>query len=498
MQRLLKTVLLGLGILTSTVFISCSVTRNYNPDQKFSREELAEDYSLLRKMLETKHPSLYWYTPKDSMDHYFDNGKKQITDSMTEREFAWKVIAPLLSTIHCGHTSFLMSKGWQKFMKNRIIPTFPLSMKIWNDSMMVVNQRMSSGEIPRGSFIRSINGLMADDIIDTLFQYMSADGYAYNMNYVRLSTSFPYFFRNVFGISENYVINFTDSSGNDHSAELNWFIPKTDSTQSAIRKKKIKRKRTGPKPKKKEWYRNLEYDSGFALMTVNSFTKGQLNNFYRKSFRELRNNGTKNLVIDLRINGGGNINKSVALAKYIKTQPFKVADSAYSISKNFNPLSRNIQKSFLYNLGLIFFSKKQADGNYHFGYWERHLFKPKRKNHFNGKVYVLTNGLTFSAASMFCSIVKGEEHVTITGEETGGGWYGNSGIIIPNTVLPNTKLRVRLPFFRLVQSAHPKVKGSGVQPDWYIGPDWRDVLTGRDTKIEAIKNHILREGISLK
>ena len=81
----------------------------------------------------------------------------------------------------------------------------------------------------------------------------------------------------------------------------------------------------------------------------------------------------------------------------------------------------------------------------------------------------------------------------MAGEETGGGWYGNSGILIPEITLPHTHLRVRLPFFRIVQYQHIANKGTGVIPDVYVGPDWRDILNGTDTKIEAVKKIIEEE-----
>ena len=111
-------------------------------------------------------------------------------------------------------------------------------------------------------------------------------------------------------------------------------------------------------------------------------------------------------------------------------------------------------------------------------------------NHYNGNVYVLINGLTFSASTLFCNLVQGQDNIILAGEETGGGWYGNSGILIPNITLPKTKLKIRLPFFRLVQYQHIEEKGTGVIPDVYIGPNWRDILQGRDTKLEAVKKMI--------
>jgi hypothetical protein len=62
--------------------------------------------------------------------------------------------------------------------------------------------------------------------------------------------------------------------------------------------------------------------------------------------------------------------------------------------------------------------------------------------------------------------------------------------MIPDITLPNTKMRVRLPFFKLVQYDHIPVKGTGVIPDIYVGVSWRDVLKGVDTKIEKVKQMI--------
>ena len=73
---------------------SCSVSKDYSPAKKFPKQELQQDFSVLKTILEEKHPSLYWYTLKDSMDNYFDRGYESIQDSMTELQFGWKIIAP--------------------------------------------------------------------------------------------------------------------------------------------------------------------------------------------------------------------------------------------------------------------------------------------------------------------------------------------------------------------------------------------------------------------
>ena len=474
------------------VFFSCSVSRNYNPNKKYSPEELRQDYVLLRNILEKEHPSLYWYTPKNEMNHFFDAGYKAISDSMTELQFGWNILAPVTAAIHCGHTSFSMSKGWNKFIKNKNIPSFPLYLKVWSDTMMVTgNLNRNDSVMERGHFITAINGIKNADIINRMFSYMPEDGYADNVNYIRLSMGFPYFHRNIFGLYKTYFVNYTDSNGIEKNTFLPYYAPPSD-TLKEKKERKIKERRITYKEKLQE-IRSLQFDSSFALMTVNGFAKGHLNHFFRSSFRNLRKRNIKTLIIDLRANGGGDINKSVILTKFLRKTPFKVADSAYSVTKNLRPYTRNISSGFFNNIGLLFVTHKKKDGKYHFGYWERHTFMPKRRNHFDGKVYVLTNGLTFSASVLFCNAVKGQENITLAGEETGGGWYGNSGIMIPAITLPNTKLRVRLPFFKLVQYQHIDTKGTGVIPDIYLGPNWRDMLNGVDTKVETVKKLIASE-----
>ncbi len=476
-------------LLILAFFSSCSVSKNYNPDKKYSKGELQEDYTLLRNILEKKHPSLYWYTPKDSMDYFFNEGYKAIEDSMTELQFGWKILAPLTSVIHCGHTSFSMSKGWNKFIRHKSIPSFPLYLKIWNDTM-VVNYNLNKNDsiIKKGTIITSINGISSAEIISIMFDYMVEDGYSDNVNYIRLSTSFPYFHRNIFGLYKTYNVGYIDSTGAEKNISLPYFNPPSDSTGKFKKQEKLEKKisRSG----RLENIRSLQIDTSFALMTINSFSKGHLKTFFKRSFHAMHENNVQNLVIDIRANGGGDINNYVVLAKFLRNTPFKVADTAYSKSKNFRPYTRHITSGLFNNIGLFFLSHKATDGNFHFGFWERHTFTPKRRNHFDGDIYVLTNGLTFSASTLFCNAVKGEPNVTLVGEETGGGWYGNSGIMIPDIKLPNTKLRVRLPFFRIVQYHHIAEKGTGVIPDVYIKPVYEDVVNGVDTKMEWVRQFI--------
>jgi hypothetical protein len=482
-------------ILTPWLLLSCAATnKQYDPSKKYDRKSLQEDYVLLRNILETKHPSLYWYTPKDSMDLYFNRYSRLVEDSMTEQQFGWKIIAPLIDKIHCGHTSFGMSKEYGRWVRNKRFASFPLSMKVWNDTMAVTtNLNRKDPLIKKGTLIKSINGLDTKTLVNRMFDYMPEDGHANNVNYIRLSSNFPYYHRNIFGLSKQYNVVYIDSNGNDQLTKLPLFEVKRDSSKKQPSRDTATVKM--PKASREERLKNIrslsiDTANNSAVMVLNTFSANGLRVFYRRSFRNLKKMGINSLVIDLRSNGGGRINLSTLLTRYVTRQSFRVADTAFSVAKTLKPYTRYIKGKWLNNVGLFFTTTRKTNGQYHFRHWERKMNRPKKMNHYNGNVYVLINGPTFSASTLFCNAVKGQVGITLVGEEAGGGWHGNNGIMIPDITLPNTHLRVRLPLFRLVQYNHVPKNGLGVMPDVYVGTSYDALLKGYDKKMQVVMEMI--------
>jgi hypothetical protein len=477
-------------IALAVLFYSCATSnKNYTPYKKYPKEKLRQDYSLVQNILEKKHPALYWYTSRDSMDIYFDKYYNAIEDSMTEQQFGWKILAPLTDKIHCGHTSFGMSNAYNKWVKNKITPSFPLFMKVWNDTMAVTgNLNRKDSILKRGTIIKSINGLGATALQQYMFNYMTEDGHANNVNYLRLSNNFPYYHRNIFGLSKEYAVTYLDTTGAVQSIKLPVFDPPKDTAQRKRLIPIVKKSKKVVRQQHLQNLRSLAIDTAnnTAVITLNTFGSGKLHKFFRQTFRYIKKSGITNIVLDIRSNGGGKVNASTLLTKYVTRMPFKIADTAYAAVKNLRPYAKYIAGKFLNNIQLFFLTRKRSDGFYHFGYWERKLYQPKKHYHFNGDLYILTNGQTFSASTLFCNAVKGQQGITILGEEAGGGWHGNSGIMIPDITLPNTHLRVRLPLFKIVQYKHVPKNGLGVVPDIYVGTSYEALLKSYDKKMQVV------------
>jgi len=481
-------------------FTSCVSSRQpgYIFNQKYAPGELKEDVVLLKNILEANHPSLYWYTPKDSIDYYFNTTINTINDSLTELAFRNKV-ASCISKIRCGHTSVRLSKAYDRLAIKHRYPQFPLFLKVWGDSLVVLGSAFPKDSVlKRGTIINSVNGKNARQLLDPIYDVISTDGYSDNYKSQVVSNNFPAWYKAVFGLDSTYTVSYIDSAGHSANVIIKNFAPVKDTTR---RKDTIVR--TAPQPPLKEPSRKeirelrllskrsmfVDSSTSTAFMRITSFNGGRLRRFYRRSFKRLQEQHVQHLVIDLRENGGGNVELSTKLARYLVDTSFRIGDTVAAISRTF-PYKKHIHNWLLYWFPMNFLAHKKDDGRIHFGYYENHSFKPKKKNHFNGEIYILQGGVTFSASTMFISTMKGQSNVTVAGEETGGGYYGNSAMHLPTIELPHTHLRVVLPMYRLVIDHTREKNGRGIMPDLYIPPSSVAIKQGVDYKIEQIKKYI--------
>jgi Peptidase family S41 len=484
------------------VMMGCSAGKSsFSPAKKYSLRQVQKDYTIYQNILEEYHPGLYWYTSKDSLDGYFRQGREWLKDSMTEPEFR-KVLTYVTAKINCGHTSVRSSKKQARYIDTaRIGGIFPLSMKLWEDTIIVAtNLNRRDSVLKRATVIKSINGRNNQQLVDTLFDYISTDGYNRTHKFQTLSNRgyFGTLYTTLFGLSRFYDIEYIDSAG----ILKNIRVPVYNPTRDTFNRRLIRPATNIPQPSRKERKeiqlsnaRLLQIDSvnHSAMMNLSSFGRGYgLKKFFRQSFRALKKNGITHLIIDVRSNGGGSVTNSTFISRYLSDHRFKVGDSLYAIRKN-GHYGRYIENNFFNGLFITFFTSRKKDGFYHFGYFERHYFKPKKKNHFEGKTYILTGGNSFSATTLFASTVIKQDNVTVVGEETGGGAYGNSAWLIPDVTLPETGVRFRLPLFRLVIDKNYPKTGKGVQPEVPSFPTTEAIRRNADYKLEKAMEMIKQD-----
>lgn len=468
-------------VITLCVLWSCSNTKPvFNPHQKYSVTQLRKDYDLFQKILEERHPSLYWYISKPSMDSVFNNGRRSITDSLTEADFR-KILMRVITPVQCGHTAIQPSKAYIKYLdtvKNN--PPFPFTIKTWGDTTVLVSTTVKKAPIKTGDIIDSLNHISIPSLLDTMYQFIPSDGNNIVAKSQRISgtPSFGILYTLLYGIQDAYLISYKDDQGQSHSFCIKQEHPEQSDVQKENKLSKTKRLQQA---------RSLEInkDSSYALMQLHSFSeKLKLKKFFHHSFKLLKKAQTPNLVIDLRLNGGGRLNNTNSLLRYITTQPYKTADSIYALASQ-SKYSKYIENDFWIKL-LIQTSTKKIEGKFHYQRLEKKYYRPRKKYHYDGHIYLLSGGLTYSASTLVLNTLKGQPNVTIVGEPTGGGAYGNTAMLIPVVTLPNTKTRMYLPLFRMVINKNVPQNGQGVQPDIFVGPTVEAIRMQQDYKMDKV------------
>ena len=476
-----------------TVFLKQTNAQRIPPPlPKMAAAPLIDDIVLLKKILEANHPSLYWHTSKDSIDYYFQETIAGITDSLNELEYKNR-LSKLVAHIKCGHTTVRFSKAYGKIAAQYRYPQFPLALKVWDDSLVVLSSAFRNDSIfKRGTIVTAINQRKPVEILDSMYQYISTDGYSVNHKSQLISNNFPGWYKTIFGnVDSIYAIRYIDSTGIEKESTLKAYRPVIDTTKgSSESNKRAKLSRREMRKLSLLNKRTMVIDTATstAFIRLTTFTGGRLKSFFRKSFKALSKLSIQHLVIDLRENGGGNGSNSIRLTQYLTDKPFKVGDTVAAISRKF-AYSRYIKPSFVYWMAMNFGGRKESDGKIHYRRYEQHYYAPKQTHHFNGKLYLIQGGYTFSAATMFISQLQGQANVKVLGEETGGGYYGNSAMHIPKITLPNSGIMVSLPMYRLVINKD-RQKGRGIMPDIIIKPSSKAIREGYDIKIAEVRKII--------
>ena len=454
--------------LICLLFTSCAPNaQQTNPQKEISSSLLKTDFNIFRKTVEEAHPGVYWYTSKKDMDAYFDSVYASIDKPMNDIDF-YKLMMNVVANLRCVHTSISLSQERERAAASNL-KLLPFDVMIVNEKAYISETFDSS--LQRGFEIQTINDLPVDQIVQKMLAIIPTDGYNTTNKYQLLNRGM---FRRTYALlmpsSDTFVIDGIDASRQARRVKVAAIAPdfnrRPPSAQDPI-----------------SW--QLQDSTG--ILNLRSF-QVNTSEFARRIdsfFIQLHKRKIKRLIIDLRNNGGGNNVNVSELYSYFADEPFyhlrKTEVSKQSISYR-NHISNIAEYDNLQ-------ARLARDSSYEIvQYPGRSLREPKSTNHFNGKLIVLVNGATISAASEFVALIHGNKRGTIIGEETGGGHYGSTGGSYLNLVLPNSQLRARIPTIRIFTAVPEDLKkqphGRGVIPDYPVNYSIDDILKGRDRVME--------------
>lgn len=434
--------------------------------QRLSPEEALEDIESLENNLIRYHAGLNRYTPADSIARYFDLVRSGLTKETDVVEL-YKEVTFLLSKVRCGHTrSSMPLEANDGFKTSQLF--FPVSIAYLGQRLYIDDLLTNAGDLKRGEEILTINGLSIKEITRRIFEHQASDGFINTGKYRLTALYFRYYYQlYVAPDVDRYSLTIRGLDGKIRRVT----VPGESYEQLSSLNK----------PLPEQAVLSLEHKADYSYMKIGTFVSYYLRNaglnyeqFLAESFKTLNERGAKNLVLDLRGNGGGDDNYGALLVSYFANKPFRyferieVTDAYSGYGSVRKEGERNLMTS---HKGLL-------------------LWQPEQ-NRFSGKVYVLTDGWSFSTCADVASVLHYNKWASFIGEETGGGYDGNTSGNSRTLTLAHSGIKVNIPMWMYTTAnAGHHYHGRGVIPDYPVIPSPVEVVAGEDVVLRKAEELI--------
>ena len=430
--------------------------------QHFTVDQVLGDLQHLKEAIETYNPALKAYNP----DFESLSGKlleKIPNDSISLIDY-FQYVSKLCALSNEGHFAL---GDWSDtvhvgFGKNRY-KYFPISVKILSNKIFVWEDYSNEQELTKGAEILSINGLSSSDIISQLDGFLPSDGTIKTYAHKKITIGFAWMYYLYVAQPELFEIDFKLLNGDKKSVSIEAINISKQRTnyQTYVTLK------SDTNDLEADIFYTLTHEEGISFLTLPSFDFKRIEKYdvdakhmYASIFEELSLKNSAYLVIDLRGNTGGRYEFANGIIPHIDTS------------------NDNIP-----------FLKKSVSWK---GKEKTHKTPKPSKAPFQGGIYVLVDGLTFSSGSSLTRYLKEFANATIIGEETGSRYEGFVAGSQQYITLPNSKVIIKIPRYwtSYPTSSKQSTTNRGALPDHEITYTIEDLMNGKDLHMEKVRSLI--------
>ncbi len=445
-------------------------------------ESLREDLQVVRRSVEQAHPDPYRYKPKEEMAMLFDSVAASIREPMTADRFIQAVL-PVLKAMGDAATGLRPSAAVQQAYAHTV-PLVPFTVAVIQGRLYVDQELKGFRSLPTACELLRINGRTAAEVLALLRGAQVPEGADTTLLDRRIEQDFPLLYHRHVEAAKRFEVEFRSMDGVVGTREI--FALTRDEMQQTHRPKGV-----GLAP----WRLEEVAGTRTAWLTLATFNAEELlerrinpERFLSDALLALRKREVTTLVIDVRGASGIDPGMAEQVFAMVATQPYRVLKSMYV-------RSGIIPDSYRYaDPAPDFFAS--AEGAYLPEHDGRRVLKaddPRleklqpAKEAFQGKVYVVGDGLTTGAAAAFVMLAKRSGRARTVGEETGSNATSFCGGRTMQFTLPNTACVLELPLTCFVPEGTPSGPADhGERPMYAVPQRAEDLAQGRDTVREAL------------
>ncbi|GMM92710.1 S41 family peptidase [Qipengyuania sp. MTN3-11] len=458
----------------------------------FTAAEAQEDLRILYQRLQEEHVDLFARRRKTDYDAQIDRLGAQIDRPIPKYKFRL-LLHKAMAFGEIGHakTEAALEDVFAHVGAGGGI--IPLSIVYREEAMLTDNWTGTSEALPPGSRITGLGGMPTADFEAEVRKLVSAD--TTRLLRAQIELGLPAYLYLVFGPRDALTVQFVTPDGNSGTHDV--------AAMPLGEMYALHDERPVERPDRNanaRVYRDLG-DGLFYLQPGPfsatseergedgaAYTIGPFREFVAQAFAALANSGARDLIVDLRGNGGGDASFSDLIIARLTDQPYRHS-ARYEIragpntkavwaGRDANPetLSGRIAAAL----------RTAADG-------ERvsidlPAIQPITDDGFNGRVWVLVDRHSFSNAAVVAALMQDLDIAAVMGEETADvpTTYG----AVESFALPNSGASIVYPKAYMVRPSGSEAI-RGVVPDFPIPPN--PIGSARDTVLEAAIKEIKRE-----
>jgi len=436
-------------------------------------EALREDLAIARRVIEESHPGAYRYASPAELAAAFDRAARAIDRPMDATSF-FRHAATAVMSIRCAHTAVTLPETLQRAI-DTTVPLLPLAVRRIGRRLYVLHDLSEPPAGLAGAEIVAIAGIPAARLLDTLEATLPRDGDVESSSAWRVDgLRFGMHLERVFRLHAPYAVEVRGRDGRRRVTLAGRPRPVlVDSLKARF---------------PRDWPPAQALESGFvdggAIARIalhrfsehDSVSQAALHAALAQAFDSVRVHHSRALILDLRANGGGEDELGLALLSELLPKSFTYYDSLVINAREFS-FARYIQAEDPLPPG---FAVPKPDGRLAgIGHPNLGTHEPAA-NHFDGPLFVLMDGRSFSTTCEFLSNLHPRRAATYIGEEAGGATGGNTSGFDITVRLPHSGVRLIVPQMTYYMAAHDRPLRRGMMPDVPVTPSIADWIDGRD------------------
>lgn len=460
-------------------------------EDPISVENLRKDLTLLENAILELYPSLN----EVMSDEEFHNGMEALRQSVTEPVFP-RLNIPLLSfpsLLHDSHLAMLRDN----FEVKQLDFYTPVFYNSWCNDTMWVMVTTKGFEQYAGRVIKSIDGVTASDYAKQVYKYI--DLYDLDVQShkeetcVELGMFNVILNRNATADTKSHIV-FDDGEEIDipYCKHPGKFI-----TEGTKLHKMLQWQYINTMIFSDSVYTTRHLNDSTDYLSIRTFDLYDLH--LEQVLQWIGECKAPNMIIDLRNNDGGDVYVLNKLLACFAQQPMNRQRGGYLYVKkqgNFETLRYSENHS---NDEIIFPKYKQHEGKPGYYCFDSTLtsscIMPDSSHQYTGRVYVLTNGNSLSAATIFPAVLVRNRRGVSVGRETGSSYHFITAMEFADIRLPSSLRVIRIPMVKVVFDTTVCERtplGRGLLPDYELPLSYNEITMGADGETDVMLEYALQ------